>query len=76
MQLSQGPAYQAFSSFLTNSTSIHFHMSYDTAYDLKGIGYNLEAIRGIKIHLPNKDNTKPRNDVLIQSEEHGSWTQM
>jgi hypothetical protein len=74
MQLSQGPAYQVFSSFLTNR--VHLHMNYDTIYDIRGIGYNLVAIRGFKDHLPNKDNTKPRNDVLVQSEKHGSWVQM
>jgi hypothetical protein len=74
MQLSQGPAYQAFSSFLTNR--VHFHMDHDTIYDLKGIGYNLEEIRVIKVHLPYKDNTKARNDVLVHSERHGSLVQM
>lgn len=63
MQLSQGPAYQVFSSFLTNR--VHLHMNRDTIYDLKGTGYNFEAIWGIKVHLPNKDNTKTRNDVLV-----------
>jgi hypothetical protein len=46
MQLSQGPAYQVSSSFLTSR--VHPHMNHDKLYDLKGIGYNLEAIRGFK----------------------------